>query len=85
MEQMIEKILTNGWLSPTGWLLLEHDKYHSYTDDSNCFFSKAYGRTTVSIFSSTSIRFKIMKHIALYPGSFDPFTNGHLRYFKACY
>lgn len=50
MEQMIEQILTNGWLSPTGWLLLEHDKYHSYTGDSNCFFSKAYGRTTVSIF-----------------------------------
>ena len=40
MEQMIEKILTNGWLSPTGWFLLEHDKYHDYTNHSIAFLVK---------------------------------------------
>jgi len=55
MDQMIEQILTNGWLSSSGWFLLEHDKYHDYTDHSHCFFSKAYGRTTVSIFQAQAV------------------------------
>ena len=55
MDQMIEQILTNGWLSSSGWFLLEHDKYHDYTDHTHCFFSKAYGRTTVSIFQAQAV------------------------------
>ncbi|WP_018127351.1 16S rRNA (guanine(966)-N(2))-methyltransferase RsmD [Balneola vulgaris] len=51
MEEMIELILEENWLEPSGWLILEHDKYHNYDDHPLCFFSKAYGRTTVSIFS----------------------------------
>jgi 16S rRNA (guanine(966)-N(2))-methyltransferase RsmD len=50
MEEMIELILSNNWLSEKGWFILEHDKHHRYTDHPHCFFSKAYGRTTVSIF-----------------------------------
>lgn len=50
MEEMIKKILKNGWLNDYGWFVLEHDKRHDFTDHPNCFFSKAYGRTIVSIF-----------------------------------
>jgi 16S rRNA (guanine(966)-N(2))-methyltransferase RsmD len=50
MEQMIAVILENNWLNEDGWFMLEHDKYHNYKKHPHCFFSKAYGRTTVSIF-----------------------------------
>jgi 16S rRNA (guanine(966)-N(2))-methyltransferase RsmD len=50
MEEMITHILENNWLQEDGWLILEHDKYHNYKEHPHCFFSKAYGRTTVSIF-----------------------------------
>ncbi len=55
MDQMIEQILEKGWLSDKGWFLLEHDKYHNYKDHKHCFFSKAYGRTTVSIFQAQPV------------------------------
>ena len=50
MEEMIAQILENNWLKEDGWFILEHDKYHNYKEHPHCFFSKAYGRTTVSIF-----------------------------------
>ena len=50
MEEMIELRLSKNWLSEKGWFILEHDKHHRYTEHPHCFFSKAYGRTTVSIF-----------------------------------
>ncbi|MBO6522629.1 MAG: 16S rRNA (guanine(966)-N(2))-methyltransferase RsmD [Balneolaceae bacterium] len=50
MEEMITTLLEDNWLKEDGWFILEHDKYHNYKDHPHCFFSKAYGRTTVSIF-----------------------------------
>ena len=50
MEKMIAQILENNWLQEEGWFILEHDKYHKYKEHPHCFFSKAYGRTTISIF-----------------------------------
>ncbi len=50
MQEMIDRILDNGWLDPGCWFILEHDKRHDFKDHSACFFSKAYGRTIVSIF-----------------------------------
>ena len=50
MDEMIAQILEHNWLKKDGWLILEHDKYHDYKEHPHCFFSKAYGRTTVSIF-----------------------------------
>jgi 16S rRNA G966 N2-methylase RsmD len=50
MEEMIDQILENDWLNEDGWFILEHDKYHNYEKHPHHFFSKAYGRTTVSIF-----------------------------------
>jgi len=55
MEEMIEQILSNNWLNEEGWFILEHDKYHKYKDHRHCFFSKAYGRTTVSIFEKHQV------------------------------
>lgn len=50
MDEMVAQILGNNWMKEDGWLILEHDKYHQYKEHPHCFFSKAYGRTTVSVF-----------------------------------
>jgi 16S rRNA (guanine(966)-N(2))-methyltransferase RsmD len=50
MDELIDQILGDNWLTEEGWFFLEHDKYKDFTDHPNCTFSKAYGRTIVSIF-----------------------------------
>lgn len=50
MKEIIETVLTGEWLNEGGWFVLEHDKRHDFGEHPNCFFSKAYGRTIVSIF-----------------------------------
>jgi len=50
MNEMLEIILTKGWLDPDGWFILEHDKRHDFKNHTNCFYTKPYGRTIVSIF-----------------------------------
>ena len=50
MHAMVETILHEGWLQDEGWLILEHDKRHDFTDHPQCFLSRPYGRTIVSIF-----------------------------------
>ena len=51
MLQMISDILAKGWLQEHGWLILEHDKRHDFSDHEKCIIIKNYGRTTVSIFT----------------------------------
>jgi len=50
MHKMIEMIVSDGWLAENGWLILEHDKRHDFTDHPHCAYYKEYGRTHVSIF-----------------------------------
>jgi 16S rRNA G966 N2-methylase RsmD len=50
MDEVVDQILGNNWLTDEGWLFMEHDKYKDFSDHPNCTFSKAYGRTIVSIF-----------------------------------
>lgn len=50
LDEMIEQVLSQNWLTDEGWFFLEHDKYKDFNDHPNCTFSKAYGRTIVSIF-----------------------------------
>jgi len=50
MEEMIELITQHGWLKRKGWLLLEHDKRHDFTNHEECIMARSYGRTIVSIF-----------------------------------
>ena len=50
MEEMIDWVLSGEWLKKEGWFVLEHDKRHDFTGHPHCFFSKAYGRTIVTIF-----------------------------------
>jgi 16S rRNA (guanine966-N2)-methyltransferase len=45
-----DKILNTAWLVEDGWLIVEHDARHSFTNDPRCVFAKPYGRTIVSIF-----------------------------------
>ena len=53
--EMIDGIINNAWLKEGGWFLLEHDKRHNFTEHPHCGFSKAYGRTIVSIFYPTPV------------------------------
>lgn len=55
MNNMIEIILNTGWLKTDGWFILEHDKYHKFSDHPHCRSSRAYGRTTVSIFEAQPV------------------------------
>lgn len=50
MHEMINTIVTDGWLNENGWLILEHDKRHDFREHEHCAYVKAYGRTIVSIF-----------------------------------
>lgn len=50
MEEMVETILSDGWLAENGWLILEHDKHHDFSDHPHCAYVKEYGRTHISIF-----------------------------------
>lgn len=51
IENLVQTILGNGWLQPSGWFILEHDKHHDFSDHEKCIIVKQYGRTIVSIFS----------------------------------
>lgn len=55
MPELVDKIIDDGWLSKDGWLVLEHDRRHDFTDHSHCAFSKPYGRTVVTIFLSYQV------------------------------
>ncbi len=50
MEEMVEKIVGKKWLLDDGWFILEHDKGFNFEGHDNCVYSKAYGRTIVTIF-----------------------------------
>lgn len=54
MQELMDAVLQKGWLTEEGWFILEHDKYHRYDDHPNRIFTKAYGRTVVSIFSKST-------------------------------
>ncbi len=43
-------ITKNGWLTDSGWFILEHDVRHLFHEHPHCVFTKPYGRTIVSIF-----------------------------------
>lgn len=53
IPEMIDRIMHENWLNEGGWFVLEHDKRHDFSDHPNCSFTKAYGRTIVSMFSNT--------------------------------
>jgi 16S rRNA (guanine966-N2)-methyltransferase len=55
IADMLDTILNNGWLNPDGWFILEHDKRHNFSDHPHCFYTKPYGRTTVSIFQEQPV------------------------------
>lgn len=55
MNEVVEAVLTQNWLTDEGWFILEHDKYHSFDKHPHCFISKSYGRTRISIFQKEPI------------------------------
>lgn len=55
MTDMVETVLEGGWLDPEGWFVLEHDRRYDFAGHPHCFYSKAYGRTIVSIFQNQPV------------------------------
>ncbi len=55
IEETVEIMLSNGWLQPKGWLVLEHNKYYDFSEHSHCLQVKKYGRTYVSFFSDKPV------------------------------
>lgn len=55
MEEMVDVIFSGGWLADEGWLILEHDKRHDFSSRKNALLTRAYGRTTVSIFRPENV------------------------------
>ena len=51
MPEMIDIVMDNGWLNKNSWFVLEHDKRHNFAKHPLCVFTKAYGRTIVSMFT----------------------------------
>ncbi|HEX6983330.1 MAG TPA: 16S rRNA (guanine(966)-N(2))-methyltransferase RsmD [Balneolaceae bacterium] len=51
MDEIIAAITTEGWLAKDGWLILEHDKRHDFSNHPHFAYYKKYGRTHVSIFT----------------------------------
>ncbi len=54
IQEIVDLILTNNWLKKEGWLILEHDKALNFDEHDFCFFSKSFGRTTISIFEGNA-------------------------------
>jgi 16S rRNA (guanine(966)-N(2))-methyltransferase RsmD len=50
VEQIVELIINRGWLKEDGWLILEHNKHHDFTDHTHLIVEKKYGRTLISFF-----------------------------------
>jgi 16S rRNA (guanine(966)-N(2))-methyltransferase RsmD len=57
MQELPDLILEKNLLADEGWLILEHDKHNNFTEHPNCVFSKAYGRTTATIFTLSGTDF----------------------------
>lgn len=51
MQELPDMVLQRNILTEEGWLILEHDKHNNFKEHAKCVFSKAYGRTIVSIFT----------------------------------
>ncbi len=50
IPELVETVLSENWLEPDGWFILEHDVRHLFHEHPKCVFTKPYGRTIVSIF-----------------------------------
>lgn len=50
MTELANQVISGGWLKEDGWFVLEHDLRHNFSTHPHCVFSKAYGRTIVTIF-----------------------------------
>ncbi len=52
MDEIVDLIFQENWLTEEGWLFLEHDKYKDFSNHPHFVLSKTYGRTVVSIFQN---------------------------------
>ncbi len=55
LGQLPDQILERDILGNEGYFVLEHDKRHDFSPDERCFYSRAYGRTIVSIFENLNV------------------------------
>ncbi len=54
-DPILDPIFQNNWLNEGGWLIVEHNKYNRFEDHPNCYITKEYGRTLITIFNAETV------------------------------
>lgn len=53
LEQIPELVFENNWLKAGGWLIIEHDKSHDFSNHLYFIQHRLYGKVNFSIFGKT--------------------------------
>lgn len=54
-ERILEPIFQNSWLNEGGWFIVEHNKFNRFETHPNCYITKEYGRTLITIFTAETV------------------------------
>ncbi|MFU8812976.1 MAG: 16S rRNA (guanine(966)-N(2))-methyltransferase RsmD [Balneolaceae bacterium] len=57
MDEIMDTVLEQEWLTADGLLILEHDKRHDFSAHAHAVYTKAYGRTIATIFAAKPDQF----------------------------
>jgi len=49
-EKIIDNVFNNGLLNPDGWLVMEHSKYHDFSDHPKYYQHRNYGKVNFTFF-----------------------------------
>lgn len=55
VEGIVDQVISNGWLHDDGWLIVEHNKHHNFTEHPHFLFQKKYGRSFVSFLQGAPV------------------------------
>jgi pantetheine-phosphate adenylyltransferase/16S rRNA (guanine(966)-N(2))-methyltransferase RsmD len=81
IAETLQQIVAAEILQPGAWVVVEHhlDEAPVLTGPLHLTQTRRYGKTGVTLLRvAEEPRVQAMQRAAVYPGSFDPITNGHL-------
>lgn len=55
VEGIVEAVISNGWLQDSGWLVVEHNKHHDFSNHPHLLFAKEYGRSYVTFLQGAPV------------------------------
>jgi len=77
----LDRLRSAAVVAPGAWVVVEHHVDESPAPTGFAYLTRPhrYGKTGVTVLrASEELHDRAMQRIAVYPGSFDPITNGHL-------